>query len=46
MVGDEEIEQLARSGTIDAIADALLARALEQGARDNVTLILVSAEAA
>jgi len=42
-VPDPEIEAVLAHGSIDAARDRLLALTLERGARDNVTIILVSA---
>lgn len=43
MLADAEIEAILREHASEAAADILIARALEQGGRDNVTLILVRA---
>ena len=40
-VTDEEIAEILAAHALDAAADALVARALEHGAKDNLTLVLV-----
>lgn len=44
MVTDEEIRRVLQAMPPETAADGLLALALDRGARDNVTLVLVSAE--
>ena len=44
-ITDAEIAELLAAHAPDAAADALLARALEHGAKDNVTLVLVQPRA-
>ena len=46
MVPDDEIERTLRDCGIEAAADRLLARALDAGGRDNVTLILCARKGA
>lgn len=45
MVTDEEIRRILGAMPLDQAADGLMALALDRGARDNVTLVLVGAEA-
>jgi len=45
MVTDEEIRRVLCAMPLETAADGLLALALDRGARDNVTLVLVGAEA-
>ncbi|MDP1617401.1 PP2C family serine/threonine-protein phosphatase [Phenylobacterium sp.] len=45
-VEDEELASLIDQPDLDAAAEALLAAALERGAPDNVSLVLIAAEAA
>jgi serine/threonine protein phosphatase PrpC len=44
VVEDEEIARIIGQSPLDAAADRLLATALERGARDNVTVLLVAAD--
>ena len=43
MLDDREIAALLQDPSLDAAADALIARTLERGARDNVTVVLTRA---
>lgn len=45
MVSDAEIARILRALPLDAAADGLLALSLDRGARDNVSLVLIAAEA-
>jgi len=43
MIGDEELHRLLRQNPFSQLADSLIERCLDLGARDNVTVILVQA---
>jgi serine/threonine protein phosphatase PrpC len=45
MVADAEIARILKALPLDAAADGLLALSLDRGARDNVSLVLVAADA-
>ena len=44
VVEDIEIEAVLRTGELEPAAEALMHLALERGARDNVTLVLIGAD--
>lgn len=46
VVEDVEIEAILRTGELEPAAEALMMLALERGARDNVTLVLIRADLA
>jgi protein phosphatase len=45
LVSDEEIGDILRSAPMEAAADELIGLSLARGAKDNVTLVLIRAEA-